>query len=185
MRLTKLVQKHIPEVLAKLPSKKLPPPFLCTSLHKSFWLTCHRHCSNTEQRPDARNIWDPRPRPGFISYHSGQVAACPQAIHWCCWIVYMIQHANRIWVDKPDCKWILYKIGGSNSSNSSGYNRQYIQSNAIKLKDLWSLDNSFMLLTLFLPIQFHLKIHGINGWPGQSNAIPPQKKRQTSGPKET
>lgn len=48
--------------------------------------------SSTLQQREAkarcsRNIWDPRPRPGFISYHSGQVAACPQAIHWCCWIV--------------------------------------------------------------------------------------------------
>lgn len=180
MRLTKLVQKHIPEVLAKLPSKKWPPPFLSTSQQVILI-----DVSSTLQR-QMLEISETRGL-GLVNKLSliGQVAACPQAIHWCCWIVYMIQHANRICFDKPDCKWILYKIGGSNSSDSSGYNRQYIQSNAIKLKDLWSLDNSFMLLTLFLPIQFHLKIHGINGWPGQSNAIPPQKKRQTSGPKET
>lgn len=71
--------------------------------------------------------------------------------------------------------WILYKIGGCNSSNSSGYNTQYIQPNAIKLKDLWSLDNSFMLLTLFLPIQSHLKF--MVSTDGQAKAMPfPPKK---------
>ena len=88
MRLTKLVQKHIPEVLAKLPSKKWPPPFLCTSLHKSFSYWRVIDTAATLSKGQMLEISETRGL-GLVNKLSliGQVAACPQAIHWCCWIV--------------------------------------------------------------------------------------------------